>query len=296
MNEVKMHKKDLLKYLTINDLDEKWGIVVTTVGYQFLPPKTHYPLSLHPDDYNFRPQTGRILNEYQLVYITKGRGYFSSQSSPKQEIKAGTMILLFPGEWHSYHPDQETGWDEYWVGFRGPYIDKRVENGFFTRKDPLHRIGISSGIVSLYDEIIRIACEEKTGYQQMASSIVLHILGSIYYKQKNNSFTDSFVVDKLNEARILMKDFEQKTAEEIAKEIGVGYSWFRRVFKKYTGTSPAQYQLQLKLLKAKELLIGTDMTISEIAYSLKFENTGQFSTFFKRKENITPSEFRERNH
>ena len=207
------------------------------------------------------------------------------------------MILLFPGEWHSYHPDIDTGWDEYWVGFRGPHIDKRVENGFFSCKEPLHHIGISSGIVSLYEEILRIAAEEKFGYQQMASSIVLHILGSMYYKEKNNSFTDRYVIDKINEARILMRDFENmKTAEEIAREIGVGYSWFRRVFKEYTRVSPAQYQLQLRLLRAKELLTSSNMNISEIAYALKFENTGQFSTFFKHKEGITPSEFRERNH
>ncbi len=290
-------KKDLLKYLTINELDEKWGIVVTTAGYQFIPPQTPYPLSVHPEHYAFKPQTGRILNEYQLVYITKGNGYFSSQSCPKKRIKAGTMILLFPGEWHSYHPDIDTGWDEYWVGFRGPHIDKRVENGFFSCKEPLHHIGISSGIVSLYEEILRIAAEEKFGYQQMASSIVLHILGSMYYKEKNNSFTDRYVIDKINEARILMRDFENmKTAEEIAREIGVGYSWFRRVFKEYTRVSPAQYQLQLRLLRAKELLTSSNMNISEIAYALKFENTGQFSTFFKHKEGITPSEFRERNH
>ena len=290
-------KKDLLKYLTINELDEKWGIVVTTAGYQFIPPQTPYPLSVHPEHYAFKPQTGRILNEYQLVYITKGNGYFSSQSCPKKRIKAGTMILLFPGEWHSYHPDIDTGWDEYWVGFRGPHIDKRVENGFFSCKEPLHHIGISSGIVSLYEEILRIAAEEKFGYQQMASSIVLHILGSMYYKEKNNSFTDRYVIDKINEARILMRDFENmKTAEEIAREIGVGYSWFRRMFKEYTGVSPAQYQLQQKLLKAKELLTSSSMNISEIAYSLKFENAGQFSTFFKKKEGVTPSGFRERAH
>ena len=97
--------KDQLKYLAISARDEEWGIVVTTVGYQFIPPKGIYPSSKHPDSYNFKPQTGRILNEYQLVYITKGSGYFSSQSCKKQKIKAGTMILLFPGEWHSYYPD-----------------------------------------------------------------------------------------------------------------------------------------------------------------------------------------------
>ncbi|MBP8848267.1 MAG: AraC family transcriptional regulator, partial [Parabacteroides sp.] len=66
---------DQLRYLTISAIDEEWGIVVTTVGYQFIPPKGNYPLSKHPDNYNFKPQTGRILNEYQLVYITKGSGY-----------------------------------------------------------------------------------------------------------------------------------------------------------------------------------------------------------------------------
>ena len=84
--------------------------------------------------------------------------------------------------------------------------------------------------------------------------------------------------------------------EEIAARLGLGYSWFRRMFKEYTGVSPAQYQLQQKLLRAKELLTSTPLTISEIAYSLHFENAGQFSTFFKKKEGVTPSEFRDRTH
>ena len=250
--EMEKRLSDQLRYLTISAIDEEWGIVVTTVGYQFIPPKGNYPLSKHPDNYNFKPQTGRILNEYQLVYITKGSGYFSSQSCKMQKINAGTMILLFPGEWH----------------------------------------------VGLYEDILKFASQEKTGYQEMISSIVLHILGTVYYKRRNNSFTNTYVVDKINEARILMKEQVENplTPEEIASRLGLGYSWFRRMFKEYTGVSPAQYQLQQKLLKAKELLTSSSMNISEIAYSLKFENAGQFSTFFKKKEGVTPSEFRERAH
>lgn len=291
-------RNDNLRYLSINATDEEWGIVVTTVGYQFIPPKGNYPLSKHPDNYNFKPQSGRILNEYQLVYITKGCGYFSSQSCKKSKIKAGTMILLFPGEWHSYYPDPEEGWDEYWVGFRGLHIDKRVEKRFFTKEEPLLQIGISATIVGLYEDILKFSAQEKSGYQQIISSIVLHILGSVYYKEKNNSFTNTYVVDKINEARILMKEnIEQPySPEEIAEKLGLGYSWFRRMFKEYTGISPAQYQLQQKLLKAKELLTSTNKNISEIAYELNFENAGQFSTFFRKKEGVTPSEFRERTH
>lgn len=134
----------------------------------------------------------------------------------------------------------------------------------------------------------------------MISSIVLHILGTVYYKKKNSSFTNMYVVDKINEARILMKEQIESenpiSPEELAAQLGLGYSWFRRMFKEYNGVSPAQYQLQQKLLRAKELLTGTNLNISEIAYSLKFENAGQFSTFFKKKEGVTPSKFRERAH
>lgn len=290
---------DQLRYLTISARDEEWGIAVTTVGYQFIRQGGAYPSSTtHPDTYNFLPQTGRTLNEYQLVYITKGSGYFSSQSCKKQRIEAGTMILLFPGEWHSYYPEEETGWDEYWVGFRGSHIDRRVENRFFTREEPLMHIGLSATIIGLYEDILKFASQEKSGYQVMISSIVLHILGSVYYKRKNISFANSYLADKINEARVMMKDMIENpvSPEEIASRLGLGYSWFRRMFKEYTGVSPAQYQMQQKLLRAKEMLASSQMNISEIAYALRFENAGQFSTFFKKREGITPTAFRERVH
>jgi AraC-like DNA-binding protein len=290
--------KDTLHYLTVNSRDEDWGIVVTTVGSQTIPSQCSYPPINHPANYRFKPQQGRILNEYQLVYITEGSGYFSSQSCRQQHISAGTMILLFPGEWHSYYPDKETGWQEYWVGFRGVHIDKRVENGFFKREEPLHKIGVSSLIISLYDEIMQLATEEHAGYQQIISSIVLHILGAVYYNELNNSFKNTYVTEKINEARLLMRDNVENplSIAQIAEKTGVGYSWFRKMFKQYTGISPAQYQIQLQIMLAKELLTTTNLNISEIAYRLNFDSSGRFSTFFKNKESITPSEFRERAH
>ena len=292
-------RENRLFYLSIGGNDEDWGIVVTTVGSQHVPPLTHYPPKQHPDSYLFTPDKGRVINEYQLVYIINGSGWFSSEhTKKKQKVKAGTMILLFPGEWHSYAPDLATGWSEYWIGFRGEHIDNRVKKGFFSKTEPLHYTGVSSSIIGLYEEIIRIAQKEKAGYQQMISSIVLSILGTVYYKSKNEQYTDSYIVDKINEARNIIKNNTESalSQEDIAKKLGLGYSWYRRMFKEYTGVSPAQYHLQQKLMKAKELLMTSNKNISEIAYSLHFENVCQFSTFFKKKEGITPSEFKKRTH
>ncbi len=286
------------RYLTISAADEAWGSVVTTVGYQFIPPQGRYPFSGHPENYDFKPHTGRILNEYQLIYITKGSGYFSSRSCREQKVLAGTLILLFPDEWHSYFPDKETGWDEYWVGFRDVRMPELIQNNFFSKENPLCKIGLNTQVINLYEEIMLSASLEKPGYQQLISNIVLHMLGILYYNKKNGSFVNNPDIEKINQAQELMrKSIENPLPPQaIADELGLGYSWFRRLFKKYTGVSPVQYQLQLKLLRAKELMIHSSLTISEIAYELKFDSIAQFSTFFKKREGITPSEFRKRNH
>ena len=146
-----------LHYLTVGSQDERWGMVVTTVGYQFVPPGGSYPLSRHPDGYDFKPQSGRVLGEYQMVYITRGDGYFSSASSRRQKVSAGTMMLLFPDEWHDYRPNPSTGWDEYWVGFRGEAVDALFRGRFFTREEPLIHIGVSATVVGLYEDLLGFA-------------------------------------------------------------------------------------------------------------------------------------------
>lgn len=288
--------RDLLYYLTYNPSDEKWGTILTTVGYQFIPNGSPYPLSKHPDDYSFVKQKGRILNEYQFVYITKGKGYFESSHVKLQEVKPGDLFLLFPGEWHNYYPDAEIGWDEYWVGFKGRYFEQLQAEHFFSCKMPLLHIGVSNSMIGLYEDLIRTANNEKSGHQVMLAGILQHLTSTIYYKHKNQTFGDSYVIEVLDKARKLMKEQieEQISAEMIAGQIGVGYSWFRRMFKNYTGISPAQYQIQLRLIRAKELLARTSLAISDIAYQLHFENAGQFATFFRKREGVTPTAYRNR--
>lgn len=283
-----------IKYFNISSHDEVWGVVVTTVGSQLIPPNCSYPRSQHPESHVFNPQNGRKLKEYQLIYISKGAGYFESDSCKRQRIEAGTMILLFPNEWHTYEPDKSIGWYEYWVGFKGINIDNIVNNAFFSPQSPLFTIGFNSTIIGLYEDIAKYAEKERTGHQQIISGIVFNILGFIYYKNRNLTLKDSFVINKIDDARDMMKQEIENSISpgEIAVKLGVSYSWFRKMFKEYVGVSPAQYQMNLKFLRSKELLNTTDLPITDIAYKLKFESPNQFSTFFRKKEGIPPLQYR----
>lgn len=283
-----------LKYLTVGPQDAEWGVVVTTVGTQTIQPNACYPAMQHPATYAFRPQTGRVLDEYQLLYITEGGGFFESASMSRQRVDAGTVILLFPGEWHNYAPDESSGWQEFWVGFQGQIIDNLVRGSYFARDNALLKIGISNTIVSLYRDAIRLAAKESIGCQQMVSGIVMHILSAVYYKCRNGFAEANRTEEIINDARQLMRErvHHSLRTEDVAEALGVGYSWLRQTFKRVTGTSPTQYKNRLLMSRAKELLVVENQTITEIAYTLGFENVGQFSTAFRKMEGVTPRQFR----
>lgn len=292
-----MQKKDSsihIRYLLANELDALWGLTVNTVGYQIVQEGENYPPNNHPTRYLFSAQKGRILEEYQLVYIVEGRGNFVSTDHRQSEVKEGNMFILFPGEWHNYNPNRNTGWTEYWIGFKGRIIDYQLENGFFKKTKPVLNIGIQDEVVQLYKRAIEISQKQNAGFQQMLAGIVNQLLGYAYSLDKHLSFENLEVTNQINKAKILMSENLQAkiTPEEIAKNINMSYSWFRHLFKQYTGFAPNQYILELKIQKCKELLTNTHLSIKEIAYESGFDNPEYFSRIFKTKEHITPLAYR----
>ena len=295
-SNIENKKVEHFKYLQISPRDKSWGLAVTTAGFQHVHPGEMYPLSSHPDGYNFPENKRRVLNEYQLIYITRGSGYFESASCSKTKIEAGMMFMLFPGEWHTFAPDPSTGWDDHWVGFNGSFIDDKIKHGFLTFKNCIFKVGVDERIINTYHEIFDIIYNEKKGFQQMVASLSISLIGRIYYVELNHSFGDSYMSRIINQAKIIMKEdtTSSKSLEDIASSLNISYSLFRREFKNKCGISPGQYRLEIKLAKAKELLYSTNLSIAEISTKLNFECLGQFSTFFKKKAGIPPLEFRKR--
>ncbi|MQO98716.1 AraC family transcriptional regulator, partial [Prevotella copri] len=238
---------------------------------------------------------GRILDEYQLLYQPEGEGVFCSAHLPETKIKAGDIFLLFPGEWHSYHPSGTKGWKSYWIGFKGKNIDDRVKAGFLSPEKPIYHVGYSNEIIALYEEAYKTAQEEVAFAQQTMAGIVNHLIGKMYSLERNIVLSkDTKHVDMINKARLRIRESleDTLTIQEIAQELGISYSSFRKLFKEHTGFAPALYQQNLKLQRAKELLSTTDESIKEIAYRLNFESPDYFSAKFKIQTGMKPSDFR----
>lgn len=282
------------KYLIVNDTDRKFGLYINTVGVQAIRPNSPYPIKDHPSGYLFNAKKGRILREYQLLYITKGKGTFASDGTPERNIGKGNLIVLFPGQWHTYSPDVQTGWNEYYIGFEGSFIDQFVRNGFLSKEDQVLDIGLNEELVTLFSQALNVAETDKSASQQYLSGILLHIIGMIFSISKNKEFEKDNVAEKMEQAKIIMNEnvCKEIDPEELAEKLNISYSWFRKTFKKYTGYSPAKYFQELKLRKAKQILINTSYPVKGICFMIGYTSTEHFSNLFKKNTGLTPLEYR----
>ena len=282
------------KYLIVNDMDRKYGLWANTVGFQSIQPNSPYPLRDHPSGYFFNTQKGRVLREYQFVYITKGRGVFASENTPEKPLCRGRLIVLFPGQWHTYHPYRQTGWNEYYIGFEGPVIDNLMKNGFLSKDNQVLEVGLNEELVSLFSRALEIAEADKISSQQYLAGIVLHMMGMILSVSKNKIFEIGDIDQKIEQAKIIMNEnvFNNIDPEELAMRLNISYSWFRKVFRDYTGYAPAKYFQELKLRKAKQLLLSTSQSVKEISFMLAYKSTEHFFASFKKRTGFTPLEYR----
>lgn len=286
--------QDFFKYLTPGEEDKDWGIYLNVAGkLQFPQGRAPYPSNEHPSDYYFSWEKGRILNEFQINYITRGSGIYETRDG-RYSIKPGSLLISRPGVWHRYKPLTGTGWTENYVGFDGsiPRNILKTDNPYALK--PVLQIGNREEFIDTYHKIFEMILEEKPGFQQVASGMIMKLLGYMVSLEKQKNFTGKRVERTIRDACFEMRENigAEIDFKKYAQDQNIGYSYFRKMFKQYTGIAPVQYHLDLKIRRARDLLVSSDLSIKEIAFQVGFHSIHYFSRCFKKKTGRSPSEFR----
>ncbi|WP_139956589.1 AraC family transcriptional regulator [Flavicella sediminum] len=286
-------KNTYRKYLITLENDKKWGFYINNLGRTVIEKNSNYPPKDHPDNYFFTWNRGRVLDEFHVVLITKGEGFFESKESGPLKVSDGDLFLLFPGVWHKYKPLKKTGWTERWVGFSGDIANQLLSNGFFTPNEPVISKCNKPQVLNYFNSLFKLFDEEPFGFQKLASGICMQLMAELHnIKHGGNNIED--LNSMVSKAKGLMYENINKNIDlkKMAAELGVSYSKFRLDFKKQTGVSPLQYYLLLKVEKSKELLLSSEKNQKEIAYELGFESDYYFNRLFKSKTGLSPGKFR----
>jgi len=154
--------------------------------------------------------------------------------------------------------------------------------------DKIHK-EISSNYVYKYDLIRNYVLELIHFGQKLQPATTL-------YSAHNASARVSSLFIELLERQFPIESRQQKltlrTAKEFADRLSVHVNHLNKVLKENTGKTTTELISTWVLQEAKILLKQTDWNISEIAYSLGFEEVAHFSNFFKKQTTLAPVTFR----
>jgi len=277
------------RYLPSDEQAREWGWRLVNAGRQTIGKRGQYPAPGHPEDYFFDKSGRRVLDEFQVVYITSGEGRFESDSQPEVAVAGGAALLLFPGEWHRYHPRAETGWTEYWVGFRGREAE-RILRGFFDPRHPVCRVEHPEALTQHFEQILHWLREPSLAREQILASHLPMVLAFLRPERLHTSRHADRDVERIVRAKAALLTHPDSRAdlESLASDLGMSYSQFRATFKHQTGFSPRAFENRIKLNRARDLLLRRGLTVGETADALGYSSVYYFSRAFKKEFGLSP--------
>mgnify|MGYP006283544595 CR=1 FL=1 len=291
-----LSSENFRRYLPTDQQARKWGWRLIDAGRQKVAPGAPYPSTGHPMGYLFDREGRRTLEEFQLVFIASGSGVFDSQSVPPRAVHAGSVLVLFPDEWHRYRPDPQTGWTEYWIGFSGREAT-RIMGDFFSPRDPVLAVAQPDVLVGHFEHILEwLRRPLFLGKEPILASQVPLALALLRSGPPPSSADppseEQFVI--LAKAMMLEQLDRRADLEKLARDLGISYSKFRFAFKKQTGFPPREYENRIKLNRARDLLTREGRSVSETAGLLGYSSVYYFSRAYKRHFGHPPSAGRKR--
>lgn len=84
------------------------------------------------------------------------------------------------------------------------------------------------------------------------------------------------------------------TLDEVSRSVNISPYYFSKLFKEESGENFIEYLTGMRIRKAKELLKNPALSIKEICVMSGYSDPNYFSRIFKKQEDVTPSEYRER--
>ncbi|MBN2577484.1 MAG: AraC family transcriptional regulator [Pirellulales bacterium] len=284
---------EYFRYLPTSDRDRQWGLYVVGAGYQRVLPGQDYPPRGHPKTHDFQWQRGRVLQEFQAVYIVAGEGVFESKPTGRLAVGEGNVILLFPGIWHRYAPVSERGWDVYWMAFQGEDAQRLWQREFLRPEQAVLETGLDDTILHPFTTMLDRIRSERIGFQQLIAADALEIVAGVLAALRRQR-TSSHHTEVVRRTKMELEKQSEgiPVIEDLADDMHISVSHLHHIFKEHTGLSPYQYHLQLKIQRAKEMLHDSGLHVKQIARILGFQDVYHFSKIFKRKTGVSPLKWR----
>ena len=295
-------KRNAFSYLPVSDAAMSLGFYLTGAGMDEVEPESPYPQQYHPELYDFSWDQGRVLPEFQFVFIHQGHGEFESRERGHVEIAAGTMMLLFPGVWHRYRPSKETGWTEYWISIGGEMLFNLQDRGFLDPARSILPLRHPDKVVTQYEKIIDFVTRHPNQQPASLCARALTITAEVLDETEQFGIAPQALAqdvpdedDPVTRKALLTiwnHSHRKLSVSMIAKQIGVTTRTLERHFRSSTGQSVLEHITKCRLDRARRMLRKTNLPIKYVSYAAGFSSLSHMCKVFQREASTSPGEYR----
>lgn len=261
-------------------------------------------------------QVGMHVHDFiEFAYVHDGCGYHIVDGE-KVSVRPGDFFLFNAYVPHAYKAQNGSTIVMYDCIFRPECIDRSLEDGddflslayaylLHTLRDPqnprsyLRFTGVESKKIRDLLEDMYAECQEKNrGYKQMlhASLIRLLILAFRMYREDAAQGGDTPVLKKLtvqNALQYMKRAYASPiTGKQLADRAYLSLSYFNKIFREETGTSPLRMLQAIRLEEACRLLRESRLPTTEVAAAVGYADAKFFYKLFRQHTGVTPGKYR----
>lgn len=237
----------------------------------------------------------RILNRrspyYILHYVTAGKGTYNGRM-----IHAGEGFLIVPGVAHCMASDREDPWHFQWIVFWGSDARRQMKRIGLDETNVYFTFRFADVLERLTDDVLYQAHSDCELHTYMKG--IFYLILSYHKKQYVMDIRGTDGGWQYAESAMQYMDlhyWENVRVDDIAEVLHISRKYLCEVLERCIGMSTKEYLLSKRVEIAAELLLQTEMTVSEVAREVGYEEYTQFSRLFRQKKGISPRQFRKQN-
>lgn len=256
------------------------NLYITDIGY-YPKAKFHYRERMAGAD------------QHILIYCHEGRGR-ASIGKTVHIIEPGDFFIIPIKTAHTYVADEDNPWTIFWVHFKGA-ISAQIVASIIKKNGQKGFIQYMEKSIELFNQMYN-QLERGYGIDTLlyVNLCLWHFLTSFLYNEKFAPPGKLSTTDNIDTAIDFLNNHIHQvlSLEAVAREINLSASHFSFLFKKKTGFSPIEYFNHLKVQKACQYLLFTNLRIKEISQELGIEDQYYFSRMFTKVMGMPPNDYR----
>ena len=241
---------------------------------------------------------------YHLVLFTKGNGTHTIDFE-KFHVKPYQVYFMLPGQVHSWHFKGEV--DGYIVHFNEVLFTTFLRNSHYLDQFYFFQGKAEDSICQLLPNVHQIATDlfetmlHEIGHGKEQNVDVIRLKLLELFITVDRSCVSKKGKNIPQQKLTLLRGFQQlidkhyrdiKLPKKYADLLYITPNHLNALCQELVGKTAGDLIRDRVLLEAKRLLTNADMTVTEIAYDLNFQDNSYFNRFFKKNEGTTPEEFR----